>query len=59
MHALTLRGLNLALELAHQGCIVEAVEVGMITIDQAGPEELPAIRSWLDAHAGDSAGREG
>ncbi|SOE12340.1 hypothetical protein SAMN06272775_3338 [Streptomyces sp. 2323.1] len=59
MHALTLRGLNLALELAHQGLLVDAVQIGMLTIDQASPEELPAIRDWLDAHTGDSARREG
>ncbi|MGW9081109.1 hypothetical protein [Streptomyces kronopolitis] len=59
MHALTLRGLNLALELAHQGHIVDAVQVGILTIDQASPEELPAIRGWLDAHADDSTHREG
>ncbi|MFI0905768.1 hypothetical protein ACH4TE_19880 [Streptomyces sioyaensis] len=59
MHALTLHGLNLALQLARQGRIVEAVQVGMLTIEQASPEELPAIRGWLDAHSGDSARREG
>ncbi|MFJ3949056.1 hypothetical protein ACIPXV_03155 [Streptomyces libani] len=52
MHPLTLFGLELAVELARRGRLVEAVQIGVAAIDQATRDEQPAIRRWLDDHAG-------
>ncbi|MEV5480455.1 MULTISPECIES: hypothetical protein [Streptomyces] len=59
MRPLTLVALNLAVELARSGRIVEALQLGTAAIDQATRDEQPAIRRWLDVHAGDSVRREG
>ncbi|MFH8632581.1 hypothetical protein ACH4CC_22360 [Streptomyces lydicus] len=58
MRPLTLHGLQLALELARRGRLAEALQVGVLAIDQAGREEQPAIRRWLDTHADDFALKE-